>query len=429
MPVIPSYGLDELEESMLNNAKRRVIGFQNASNELLTDKPAKDPTNGGAERAIESLIDDLFLVAKDMETLDTYIRLDQTLVELPSFNMTSLKPNIKRGTAILIDVNNKIRKITASYKKISKNIIYVDLSTFYEFINAFSYLKNANIRMCELMLAFTNSLRKANGLPEAEVRDPVDEDDEGVLEDYDIEGELPDSAPLPPPSEEGEPIDDDPTDAEEEADFVAEEEEGQELEDVAVPQTAPIIQSQVSTGTSGSSSESLMGSEEFNEDPFQVLLSYLDEIGTPDADKLFKELLVVAQEVAQIMPDAGMLDTAYYNSVNRLLGKVRKVIFTSLGVSVDAEIDAIRLRFMNMQVRNTIPPNVQTLLEKTRATASPEEVRALDKILRAYMNKKSETRKQKLIQFMLDLEMAQEAQDRATDAFEAEQKKFKTTFI
>lgn len=428
MPIIPSYGLDELEESMLNNAKRRVIGFQNASNELLTDKPAKDPTNGGAERAIESLIDDLFLVAKDMETLDTYIRLDQTLVELPSFNMTSLKPNIKRGTAILIDVNNKIRKITASYKKISKNIIYVDLSTFYEFINAFSYLKNANIRMCELMLAFTNSLRKANGLPEAVVRDPVDEDDdEGVLEDYDIEGELPDSAPLPPPSEEGEPIDDDPTDAEEEA-----EEEGQELEDVAVPQTAPIIQPQLSSGTSGTSGtyeEAEMDSDELNNDPYQVILSDLDQIGTPQAKKLFEELLIVAQEVNQPTPDLGMLDTAYFNSVNRLLGKVRKVIYDSLGVSVDAEIDEIRLRFMNMQLQSTIPSSVQTLLDKTRETASPEELKALDKIFKAYMNKKSKAREQKLIQFMLDRQSAQEAQDRATDAFEAEQRRLKQSFV
>jgi hypothetical protein len=423
MPVIPSYGLDELEESMLNNAKRRVIGFQNASNELLTEKPAKDPTNGGAERALDAIIDDLFLLAKDMETLDTYIRLDQTLIELPSFNMTSLKPNIKRGTAILIDVNNKLRKLTASYKKISKNIIYVDLSTFYDFINAFSYLKNANLRMCELMLSFTNSLRQANGLPEAEIRDPVDEDPTAGDEVQDVlqEGEqFADNAPLPPPSDEGDPVDDDPTDAEEE--------EGQELEDVAVvPQGAPILQPSLSEGTSGTAVSEEMDTDEMNDDPFQVLLGALDELGTPDAKRLFQELVLIARDVSQPMPDAGMADKAYINSFNRTLAKIRKVL-DEVG-NFEEEIDEIRARFTKLMAQNTIPSGIQSLVDKTRETASPEEIRALDKILGAYMRKKTKAREQKLIQYMLDRQSAQDAQDRASEAFEAEQKRYKATFI
>jgi len=424
MPVIPSYGLDELEESMLNNAKRRVIGFQNASNELLTEKPAKDPTNGGAERALDTIIDDLFLLAKDMETLDTYIRLDQTLVELPSFNMTSLKPNIKRGTAILIDVNNKLRKLTASYKKISKNIIYVDLSTFYDFVNAFSYLKNANLRMCELMLSFTNSLRQANGLPEAEIRDPIDEDPTAGDEVQDVleEGErFADNAPLPPPSDEGDPVDDDPTDVEEE-------EEGQELEDVAVvPQGAPTLFTNLSEGTSGTTMSEEMGSEEMANDPFQVLFGELEQLGTPDALRLSDELLAIARDVSQPMPDAGMADKAYINSFNRTLAKIRKVLY-DVG-NFEEEIDEIRARFTNLMAQNTIPTGIQSLVDKTRETASPEEIRALDKILGAYMRKKSKARERKLIQYMLDRQSAQEAQDRATDAFEAEQKRYKSTFI
>jgi len=422
MPVIPSYGLDELEESMLNNAKRRVIGFQNASNELLTEKPAKDPTNGGAERALDAIIDDLFLLAKDMETLDTYIRLDQTLIELPSFNMTSLKPNIKRGTAILIDVNNKLRKLTASYKKISKAIIYVDLSTFYDFVNAYSYLKNANLRMCELMLSFTNSLRQANGLPEAEIRDPVDEDPTAGDEVQDVlqEGEqFADNAPLPPPSDEGDPNDDDPTDAEEE--------EGQELEDVAVPQGAPVLVPQTSVGTSGTTMSSEMDTDEMADDPFQVLFGELEQLGTPDALRLSDELLLIAQDVSKPMPDAGMADKAYINSFNRTLQKIRKVL-NEVG-NFEEEIDEIRARFTKLMAQNTIPSGIQSLVDKTRETASPEEIRALDKILGAYMRKKTKAREQKLIQYMLDRQSAQDAQDRATDAFEAEQKRFRTTFI
>jgi hypothetical protein len=336
--------------------------------------------------------------------------------------MTSLKPNIKRGTAILIDVNNKLRKLTASYKKISKAIIYVDLSTFYDFVNAYSYLKNANLRMCELMLSFTNSLRQANGLPEAEIRDPVDEDPTAGDEVQDVlqEGEqFADNAPLPPPSDEGDPNDDDPTDAEEE--------EGQELEDVAVPQGAPVLVPQTSVGTSGTTMSSEMDTDEMADDPFQVLFGELEQLGTPDALRLSNELLLIAQDVSKPIPDAGMADKAYINSFNRTLQKIRKVL-NEVG-NFEEEIDEIRARFTKLMAQNTIPSGIQSLVDKTRETASPEEIRALDKILGAYMRKKTKAREQKLIQYMLDRQSAQDAQDRATDAFEAEQKRFRTTFI
>ena len=209
MPSIPLYGYDELEPSLLNSAKRRVIGYQNTGIEHLTDKPTTDPTNGNQNILVERLTEEIYNVVKDVEILDTYIRDDSAsaTLRLTSNNapntLRALRPELKKGASQIASINNALRKINTTYDKLRSAMIYTDLKTHTDFINSIRTLKKSSLEFFEIVDKFIANIREAEGI--AYVRPDIVEGDTSIDTEFEIvatpdpnmEGIPP--PPLPPP--------------------------------------------------------------------------------------------------------------------------------------------------------------------------------------------------------------------------------------
>jgi len=144
MPSIPLYGYDELEPSILNSAKRRVIGLMDMSQEALTQKPETDPTNGKQNTFVEELTEEVYTTIKDIEVLDNYIS------QSSGVDLKDLRVEIKKGSSQFSSVNNALRKLNATYDKLRPNMIYTELKIFIGFVNSVKILKKTALRFFEI---------------------------------------------------------------------------------------------------------------------------------------------------------------------------------------------------------------------------------------------------------------------------------------
>jgi len=144
MPSIPLYGYDELEPSILNSAKRRVIGLMDMSQEALTQKPETDPTNGKQNTFVEELTEEVYTTIKDIEVLDNYIS------QSSGVDLKDLRVEIKKGSSQFSLVNNALRKLNATYDKLRPNMIYTELKIFIGFVNSVKILKKTALRFFEI---------------------------------------------------------------------------------------------------------------------------------------------------------------------------------------------------------------------------------------------------------------------------------------
>lgn len=204
MPQIPSYGYDETTEGELNSAKRRVIGYMDSTHQRLTEYPEKDPTNGRATVEIANLTDNVYLAIKSIDTLDTYIRTDTTIIDM--LDRPQQASEIKKTAKELISVNNTLRKINASYNKLRPNITYVELSVWTDFTSSVDLLRRASYKFYSFMDKLIREEKRTRGedYDPPPVFDGGDDDggDEGsppITEP--IDALAPDESLLPPPEE------------------------------------------------------------------------------------------------------------------------------------------------------------------------------------------------------------------------------------
>lgn len=187
MPSIPLYGFDELEQSILNNAKRRVVGLMDVSQEQLTEKPETDPTNGKQDTFVEQLTDEVYNTIKDIEILDSYISDTSSIEELrlttdrQPDTLRTLRPELKKGASQIASVNNALRKINATYDKLRPNMIYTDLKTFTGFVNSVSILKKSALRFFDIVDDLIDNVNKAKG--NVYVRPVINKDEEPEIEE------------------------------------------------------------------------------------------------------------------------------------------------------------------------------------------------------------------------------------------------------
>ena len=197
MPQIPSYGYDQTTEGELNNAKRRVIGYMDATHERLTEYPESDPTNGKVTIDLSTLTDDIYLAIKSIDTLDAYIRTDTIVVDL--IDKPQQASEIKKTAKELIKVNNGIRKINATYDKLRPNIKYVELSVWTDFTSAIDLLKRASHTFFGFMDKLISEEKRRKGEdydpPPVFMDDGDDEDGSPPPEEALPEEALPEEAP------------------------------------------------------------------------------------------------------------------------------------------------------------------------------------------------------------------------------------------
>lgn len=208
MPQIPSYGYDQTTEGELNSAKRRVIGYMDATHERLTEYPESDPTNGKVTIDLSTLTDDIYLAIKSIDTLDAYIRTDTIVVDL--IDKPQQASEIKKTAKELIKVNSGIRKINATYDKLRPNIKYVELSIWTDFTSAIDLLKRASHTFFGFMDKLISEEKRRKGEdydpPPVFMDEGDDEDEDGAPPP---EEELPEEPPLeeaPPEEEPLEPL-------------------------------------------------------------------------------------------------------------------------------------------------------------------------------------------------------------------------------
>ena len=208
MPQIPSYGYDETTEGELNSAKRRVIGYMDSTHQRLTEYPEKDPTNGRATIDLANLTDNVYLAIKSIDTLDSFIRTDTTIIDMLDRPQQAVE--IKKTAKELISVNNTLRKINASYNKLRPNVTYVELSVWTDFTSSVDLLRRASYKFYSFMDKLIREEKKARGEdynppPVFDGGDDDDGDEGGPPTTEPIDELAPDETLLPPAEEPAEP--------------------------------------------------------------------------------------------------------------------------------------------------------------------------------------------------------------------------------
>jgi hypothetical protein len=185
MPSIPLYGFDELEPSILNSAKRRVIGLMDMSQEALTERPETDPTKGKQNVLVEELTEEVYTTIKDIEVLDSYINVSVGV------DLKDLRSELKKGASQIASVNNTLRKISATYDTLRPNMIYTDLKIFIGFVNSIRILKKSALRFFEIVDDLIDNTRQKQGI--TYTKPVINNDDEDIME------EPPPSSDIVPP--------------------------------------------------------------------------------------------------------------------------------------------------------------------------------------------------------------------------------------
>ena len=198
MPSIPTYGFAELEPSILNTAKRRIVGLMDTTQEALTEQPAEDPTNGKQNTFLEELTEEIYTTIKDIEVLDSYINENSGVDELRLTSagvpdtLRTLRPELKKGASQIALVNNALRKINATYERLRTNIEYTNLKIFTYFVNAVRILKKSALDFFAVVDDLIDNIRKAQGAT-SYIRPVINNDDE------ELETEAPPSSAIVPP--------------------------------------------------------------------------------------------------------------------------------------------------------------------------------------------------------------------------------------
>jgi hypothetical protein len=212
MPSIPIYGFDELEPSVLNTAKRRIVGLMDTSQEALTERPAEDPTNGKQNTFVEQLTEEIYTTIKEIEILDTYISETSSMGELRNLDLSdpttfptylkSLKPELKKSASQILSVNNTLRKINATYDRLRPNMVYTSLKIFTFFVNSVKILKKSALRFFEIVDELIANIKRAIG-DTTYTRPTINKDEDPEIgEEPPIPSDAPPiiapSTPLPP---------------------------------------------------------------------------------------------------------------------------------------------------------------------------------------------------------------------------------------
>ena len=250
MPTFYDYALNDMEESQINEVKRRVTGYNNNQTERLSSKPEEDPTNGLIDIQLSRLTDEIYLAGKEIDNLDSYLQIDTSLIVMNAGIPSAIKKTIQDSVKIYISINQSVEKIRRTYRNLSKNIKFASLHIWTDFTGAVKILFDKNLVLNNIVDKFVNDYRAAIGQPPVDIRRPdrIDEDPgdggDGGDDDDDDGGDGGDEV-QPPPPEEGQPPppppEDDPTDPESsDPSFDArtiEEEERQDIEgvDTALP--------------------------------------------------------------------------------------------------------------------------------------------------------------------------------------------------
>ena len=199
MPSIPVYGFDELEPSLLNKAKRRVIGLMDMAEEHLTREPQKDPTNGKQNTDVEQLTEVIYNTIKDIEQLSGNI---DDSSDIPNLQMIKpnladtlipLRPVLKEGAKQLVGINNSLRKINATYDSIQPNMIYTSLKAFIGLVNSVKILKKTTIKFFDILDTLSFKIEEATtpaGTPVAP-RTPIIEGDTDIVSPVDTSVDVP----------------------------------------------------------------------------------------------------------------------------------------------------------------------------------------------------------------------------------------------
>ena len=227
MPTFYNYALNDMEESQINDAKRRVTGYNNNQTERLSSKPEEDPTNGLIDIQLSRLTDEIYLAGKEIDNLDSYLQIDTSLIVMNAGIPSAIKKTIQDSVRIYISINQSVEKIRRTYRTLSKNIKFASLHIWTDFTAAVNILFKQNLVLNDIVDKFVNDYRAAIGQPPVDIRRPDrieeeqpppgdggDDDDGG---DGGDEGQPPppEGQPPPPPPEE------DPTDPDSEPSFDA----------------------------------------------------------------------------------------------------------------------------------------------------------------------------------------------------------------
>ena len=198
MPSIPTYGFAELEPSILNTAKRRIVGLMDTTQEALTEEPKEDPTGGKQDTFLEQLTEEIYTTIKDIEVLDSYINENSGVDELrlttagkPN-TLRTLRPELRKGASKIAEVNNALRKINATYERLRTNIQYTNLKIFTYFVNAVRILKKTALDFFGIIDDLIDNIRKAQGAT-SYIRPVINNNDE------ELETEDPPSSAIVPP--------------------------------------------------------------------------------------------------------------------------------------------------------------------------------------------------------------------------------------
>jgi hypothetical protein len=145
MPTFYNYALNELEESDINDAKRRITGYNTNQTERLTSKPEEDPTNGLIDIQLSRLTDEIYLAGKEIDTLDSFLRVDTSLVRMNAAIPAGVKKTIQDGVKVYISINQSVDKIRRTYRTLSRNIKYASLHIWTDLVAAVNTLFKQNL--------------------------------------------------------------------------------------------------------------------------------------------------------------------------------------------------------------------------------------------------------------------------------------------
>ena len=231
MPTFYNYALNDMEESQINDAKRRVTGYNNNQTERLSSKPEEDPTNGLIDIQLSRLTDEIYLAGKEIDNLDSYLQIDTSLIVMNAGIPSAIKKTIQDSVRIYISINQSVEKIKRTYKTLSKNIKFASLHIWTDFTAAVNILFKQNLVLNDIVDKFVNDYRAAIGQPPVNIRRPDridedpgdggdggdDDDDDGGDDDDGLDGYEP-FVPPPSPPVRPPPLDDDTDPTEEESD-------------------------------------------------------------------------------------------------------------------------------------------------------------------------------------------------------------------
>ena len=136
MPTIPSYAIDSTEMEELNKIKRQLYTSQASSFLSISESPATDPTDGGAETALVKVNSDIELNIDLLRNLIDSLKIDREMLAYETFsmsNVTAVKSNFKSNLSGLNKIISGINRLIREMQDIQPNFNYTELRTVNRF--------------------------------------------------------------------------------------------------------------------------------------------------------------------------------------------------------------------------------------------------------------------------------------------------------